>query len=319
MQILNRFLKKKTVSKGLIGISFLHGGIALAICRFGENDRLVLVDCEFLESKPADQPDVLDAWLVARELDGYDGYLVLTGDHYRRVNIEALALAENEIIDAIRWQIAELIDFPPDKAVIDYYPAPAGIRANSVKMFEVVASPLEVVREQVDRCVRAKLEIKVIDIQETSLRNLAVQLSENERGVGLLYLTESSGILMIEKEAVIYVFRKFEIGYKRLGLEESFSRESPFINVHNNLALEIQRSLDYAESYYGIPPVSTLAVVPLPENTHNLLDSLSSNLGVTVRMIDLSSLVDTDIVLNSRTQSYCAPVIGVMLRNTIES
>ncbi len=320
MQLLKKFFRKKTICKGIVGISFLQNGIAIAVSNYSENNKLSLAHCEFIDSgKPEDQLDTLAKLADSHNLAEYDCHLVLTSDNYRRINIEAPTVAENEILEAIRWKINELIDFPVDKAAIDYYEAPMAVRANSSKMLEVIASPIDIVREQVEKCAKAGLQLKVIDIQETTLRNLAVHTPENELGIALLYLLEFSGTLLIQKEATIYVSRKFEIGYKKLGLDEPYSSDSPAANAHNNLALEIQRSLDYVESYYGIPPISALAVIPLAENTHNLLDSLNNNLGIAARMIDLSTLIDCDVLVNGRTQSFCAPAIGATLRYVIEA
>lgn len=320
MQLLKKLFRKKTVCKGIIGVSFLQNGIAIAVSDFTENNKLNLIHCEFIDAgKPSDQQGMLDEFALQHNLAEYDCHLVLTSDNYRRVNIETPIVDESEIIEAIRWKINELIDFPVDKAVIDYYQTPTPVRANSSKMLEVVASPIDIIRDQVKKCTNTGLQLKVIDIQETSLRNLAAQLPENQRGIALLYLLEFSGTLLIQKEATIYVSRKFEIGYKKLKLDDQLSNDNPTANAHNNLALEIQRSLDYVESYYGIPPISALAVIPLAENTHNLLDSLSRNLGIEARMIDLSTLIDCDILVNAQTQSLCAPVIGATLRYVIES
>jgi len=318
VQLLKRFFRKENVCKGIVGISFLQNGISVAVSKFSESSTLTLIHCEFIDArKPEDQQDLLGELAAQHNLAEYDCHLVLTTDNYRRINIEAPAVAENEIIEAIRWKIHDLIDFPVDKAVIDYYQVPIAVRANSSKMLEVIASPIDIIREQVEKCTKAGLQLKVVDIHETTLRNLAAQLPENERGIALLYLLEFSGTLLIQKDATIYVSRKFEIGYKKLGLDDPFSSESVTANAHNNLALEIQRSLDYVESYYGIPPISTLAVIPLAENTHNLLDSLSSNLGIVARMIDLSTVIDCDILVDAQTQSLCAPVIGATLRYAI--
>jgi MSHA biogenesis protein MshI len=320
VQRLKKLFRKQTTCKGIVSVSFLSNGIAIAISNFSENNNLTLTHCEFIAAEKTEhQLEVLNELSAQHNLPDYDCYLVLTSDNYRRVNVEAPAVPENETIEAIRWKISELIDFPADKAVIDYYEPPLPVRANSLKMLEVIASPIEIVIEQIEKCNQAGLQLKVIDIQETTLRNLAVYTPENERGIALLYLQEYSGTLLIQKEGTIYVSRKFEIGYKKLDLDNQFVSDSLAANAHNNLALEIQRSLDYVESYYGIPAISVLAVIPLPENTYTLLDSLNSNLGINVRALDLSSIIDCDMLVTSRTQSLCAPVIGTTLRYAIES
>ncbi len=320
MQLLTKFFRKKNVCKGIVGISFLQNGIAVAISEFTKANKLTLMHCEFVSvNNPAYQQDTLTKLATQHNLADYDCHLVLTSDNYRLLNVESPAVAENEIIEAIRWKINDLIDFPIDKAVIDYYPTPMLVRANSSKMLEVIASPINTIAEHIGKCTKAGLKLKVIDIQETTLRNLAAQVPESEHGIALLYLLELSGTLLIQKQATIYVSRKFEIGYKKLDLDEQFSSDSRAANAHNDLALEIQHSLDYVESYYGIQPISALAVIPLAKNTDNLLDNLSRNLGIAAHMMDLSAIIDSNVVVDAKTQSFCAPAIGATLRYLTEA
>ncbi len=319
MQILKNLFKKNTVCRGIASISFLQDGIAVAISNYKDDKKLTLVYCAFVETQKTElQQKILTDLARQYKLSEYDCHLVLTTEHYRRFNIETPSVAENEIPEALRWTISDLIDFPADQAVIDFYQSPLGVRSNSSKMLDVIASPVEILTDQIQKLTAAALNLKVIDIQETVLRNLAVQTPENSQGIALLYLLEFSGTLLIQKQKTIYVSRKFEIGYNHLKLEEP-NPDSTVINAHTNLALEIQRSLDYVESYFGISSISTLAVIPLAENTHILIDSLNKNLGISARMIDLSTLIDCDILVTGKTQSLCAAVIGATLRYEIEA
>lgn len=293
----------------------------MAVANNADNDKLRLAYCEFIHTKnAAEQAAVLRELVAKHKLDEYVCHLVLNSENYRRVNIEAPVVAELEMTDAIRWKIAELIDIPADKAIIDYYPAPTSMRASSSKMLEVVASPNELIKELADKSKQAGLQLKVIDILETVLRNLAVLLPENKRGVAVLYLKESSGTILIQKDGVIYLSRNFDIGYWNLGLAATGTvGANPNSVEQNNLALEIQRSLDYVESFYGIPPISGLVVVPLAQNTQGLLNILNSNHGITARIMDLTAIVDCDILLDDVTQSWCAPVIGATMRYVAEA
>jgi MSHA biogenesis protein MshI len=319
VNLLQRFFGKKTACKGIVGISFLQKGIAIAVSKFIDNQNPKLINCEFIPTKNSqDEQHILDALVEKLGLGEYDCYLALTSDKYRRINIEAPIVSEHEISEAIRWKISDLIEFPIEKAIIDFYPVPPTQRANGSKMLEVIASPDDQIKVQVDKCIKAGLKLKVIDIQETLLRNLAVLLPENNRGVAILHLLESSGTILIEKNATIFLSRQFDIGYKKLGLDRQNSVNNDLESLEqNNLALEIQRSLDYVESYYGIPPISGLAIIPLAKYTQNLLDILNKNHGITARIMDLSAIVDSDILLDDVTQSYCSPVIGATLRNFV--
>jgi MSHA biogenesis protein MshI len=319
VQLLQKLFGKKPVCQGIVGISFLQQGIAIAISKYTDNNKLRLIHCEFTPTKNAqDEQHSLDRIVEKYRLSEYDCYLALTSDTYRRINIEAPAVAEQEISEAIRWKISDLIEFPLEQAVIDYYPAPPAQRANGGKMLEVIACHCDPIKALVEKCVKSGLQLKVIDIQETLLRNLAVLLPENKRGVAVLHLLKESGIILIQKDATIYLSRQFETGYNKLGLDRHNSGNNDIATLEQNtLALEIQRSLDYVESYYGIPPISVLAIIPLAENTQYLLDILNNNHGITARIMDLSAIVDSDILLDDPTQSYCSPVIGATLRDVV--
>ncbi|WP_262967004.1 type IV pilus biogenesis protein PilM [Methylobacter psychrophilus] len=321
MQLLKKLFGKKSQNKGIVGISYLPHGLALAVANNVDNNQIRLNHCEFVHiPNISEQSAVLRELVAQYSLDEYDCHLVLTPDNYRRVNIDAPAVAENEMNEAIRWKIVDLIDFSIDKAVFDYYSVPVSLRANSSNMLEVVVSSNEHIKELADKSTQAGLQLKVIDIQETVLRNLAVFIPENKNGVAVLYLQESSGTILIQKEGIIYLSRNFDIGYQELGLALQNSRDDSQSGIkQNNLALEIQRSLDYVESYFGIPPISGLAVIPLAENTHELINILNSNHGITARIMDISAIVDSDILLDDATQSKCSPVIGATLRYAVES
>ncbi|MEQ1635767.1 MAG: hypothetical protein ABL903_03685 [Methylococcales bacterium] len=320
MRFLNKLLGKKSAGKGIVAISFMQQGIALAIAEAAQNKGVRLIHSEFVTMlQGEDRQSILAKLVKEHKLAAYDCHLVLAAEDYRRINIEAPAVAANEMTEAIRWKINDLIDFPVERAVIDYYPAPDSLRASGTKMLEVIASPEEIIKAYAKTCTNAGLDLKVIDIQETSLRNLAVLLPENARGVGVLHLLEFSGTLLIQKEGTIYLSRKFELGYRKLNLDVDYEVTEQTITAQKNLVLEIQRSLDYVESFYGIPPVSILAVIPLAEHTMDLLGILNNNHGITARVMDLSAIVEYDRLMDDRLQSLCTPVIGATLRNAAEA
>jgi len=319
--LLKNIFSKKLKNKGIVGLSYFPHGISVAVANNAENNKIRLNHCEFVPTlNISDHQSVLRDLVARYSLDEYDCHLVLTNEYYRRLNIDAPSVPDNEMNEAIRWKIADLIDFPIEKAVVDYYTVPLSMRANTGKVLEVIVSSTDLILELANKSKQAGLQIKVIDILETVLRNLAFLLPENKRGVAVLYLQETTGTILIQKEGVIYLSRNLDIGYQDLGLGAvSRGDEDPYSTEQNNLALEIQRSLDYVESYYGIPPISGLAVIPLAQNTQDLLNILNSNLGITARIMDLTAIVDNDVVLDDATQSRCSPVIGATLRYAVES
>ncbi len=317
MSLFQKLLGKKLNSTGIIALSFTSEGIALAISQFTENLTPTLIHCEFIHTN--NKLRTLKELTETHQLKEYECYMVLTSDEYRLVTIEAPLVAEDELSDAIRWKISDLIEFQVEDAIIEHYPLPASQRSNNENMLEIIASPKSAIQALIDICISCGLHLKVIDIQETTLRNLATLLPENDRGIAILHLQKTSGRIIIEQQGTIYLSRKLAMGFERLGLSDNFLSDEQVSMEQNSLALEIQRSFDYVESFYGLPPISCLAVIPLSENTQGLLNFLNGSHGITARIMDLSTIIDGDILLDDKTQSLCAPVIGATLRNSIES
>lgn len=317
MRFFRDLFRKKKPSAGIAGISFLAQGIAIALTKFTENNRLHLVYCAFIENEQ--QPlDRLSKSLAHHGLEFCDCHLVLTSDKYQHINIERPAVAENELKQAIRWKINDFLDFPAEKAVIDYFLAPKVMQNEDEQMLEVIASPEDELKEQLEKCRQAGLQLKVIDIQEMALRNLAFYLPQNEKGVAVLHLHKYSGKILIQKEGSMYLSRKIDIGYQQLDLEAPAAEDSPAGLAQYKLALEIQRSLDYVENYYSIPAISEVAIIPWADNTQKLIDMLNADYGISSFEMDIRSIMDTELSIQPETLSLCAPAIGATLRHSLE-
>jgi MSHA biogenesis protein MshI len=321
VQRLQKLFVGKSKAKGVVCISYLKDGIAIAISDFVDDNKPTLKHCEFIPTLQLnDHVQILRDFVALYNLAHYDCHLVLTVDNYRRVNIEAPAVADNEIAGAIYWKIADLFDFPIDQAFVDYYDLPLSTRDSSHKMLEVIACPKELIQNLADTSLRAGLKVNVVDIQETTLRNLATLLPDNKNGVAVFILHEFSGAMLIQKNGVIYHFRNFDIGFSELDLAAQHSGDyNRSHSEKDNLALEIRRSLDYAESYYGITPISGLAIIPLMANTQELLTLLNDTMGITAKVMDISALMGCDTILDDVSQAKCSGVIGATLREWVSA
>ena len=316
MQLIQKLLGIKSTSKGIAALCFTQEGIALAISQYIDGQKTTLTHCEFIETNK--KQDVLLELTKKHQLKKYQCHLILAADDYRLITIEAPAVPENETAEAIRWKINELIDFHIDDAVVDYYPLPASKRANSEKQLEVIATPKSTIQPLVDICHKCGLQIEVIDIHETTIRNLATLLPENNNGIAVLHLQQKTGRILIERQGVIYLSRKLAEGFNRLGLTDKIAlTEQQIALEQSSLALEIQRSFDYVESYYDLHSISGLVVIPIAENTQQIINFLNTHHGITTRIMDLSTIIEGDVLLDDSTQSLCASVIGSTLRNTV--
>lgn len=318
MRLLRKLLKTPTLAPGIVALSFFPHGFAVAISRYLEQNTPRLVHCEFIAATAQQLPQQLVTLVKSHHLEKYDCHILLAPDQYRSISIEAPAVPHDEIKQAVRWRIADFLDYPVDQATIDYYSLPKSNRANSPEMLEVFACSNQTVADLVQQCRQTGLNVKVIEVQETVLRNLATLLPENDQGIALLYLQKDSGRIIIQKRGSIYLSRKITTGYRQLTDSPAIGDTDQRYMEQDSLALEIQRSFDYVENYFDIPPITSLAVVLMPIDTQSIINFLSINYGITARAMDLSAIIVGDTLLDDATQNICAPTIGASLRRWVE-
>lgn len=316
--LLQRLFKPKAeVRQGIVAISFFANGFAVAISRYSINARPRLMFCDFITAPRQNWQSQLQALVKAHKLEQYHCHIVLTHEHYRSFSLESPQVNHDEIKQALHWRIAEMLDYPVEQAVVDFYQQPKSNRANRTQMLEVFSCNKAVLEPLLQICNQAGLRVKVVDVQETALRNLAVLLPEDQQGVAILHLQSSIGHVIVEKQGSVYLSRKFDFNYQLLS-DSGFERDEDVHTEQSNLALEIQRSFDYVENYFDIPPINSLAAVLLPSNTQGIINSLMINHGITARAMDISAIVDVEIMLVDSLQNICAPVIGASLRWQVE-
>jgi len=239
---------------------------------------------------------------------------------YNVLNVDAPDVPPNELRAAVRWQVKDLIDFHIDDAVIDVFDAPGNRTHSQKNKLYVVASRTSTVRKHVDQLQNADINLTTIDIPELVLRNIISYLPENEVGVAMIYLTREQGLIVVARQSTLYFARTLDLGYEYLN--QSISDDdgrNPEGNIANNtgvdqLVLEIQRSLDYYDRYFSQPPVSGLVIAPTEVPTPGLSNYLNDALGLSVRHLDISEIVDCNTPLSESQQAHCLPAIGAVLR-----
>lgn len=231
---------------------------------------------------------------------------VLAPPAYSMLLVEAPDVPQDELKAAVRWRIKELLDFHIDDAVIDVFQMPAQGRGGPNQMMYAIAARTDGVRAEVDAAEAAGVNLEVIDVLELSLRNVASLLEQDGQGVALLYLGDSSGVLLLVRQGILYLTRRIETGTDQLAAGAIHRSE-----LIAGLALEARRSLDYFESHYEQSPIGVLYTSGLETFDQ---DQLAEELVVSVRNVDVNAVFATDLELTADEQRYCLPAIGAALR-----
>jgi len=240
--------------------------------------------------------------------------LVLSPFDYRMLQTVAPEVPEQELRDALRWRVQEMIDFPAGEAAIEYYRLPSPRQAGEGTTLAVLVCRSDLIRAHSELCEGAGLNLGIIDIPELALRNLGARLPECRRGVALLSLQEERGTLQLQKGEEIYISRGLSFGSGLFEGALAGTAAGDEDAAMERLALEVQRSLDYYESFFGQSPVAGLVVTPIAAGTQQLVDGLNRSLAVIARAMDLGALVSWHERLDDATQQKCLTAVGAALR-----
>lgn len=265
--------RKRARSSAVTGLYLTPRVMATASVDYqrGRKPRLLAANCEDLSGDSELQRILQGASPGRRSTVN----LVMAEGQYELLLVEAPRVEPSELRAAVRWKVRNLIDFHIDDAVIDVFEIPGQAnRPQGQAMMYAVAARAREVREYIDLVENADLELQVIDITEMALRNLAAHLEEDVRGVAMLYLDEDHGIITVTRQGSLYLSRRLETGTTHLFEEPEAS--------YDQIALEVQRSLDYYDSHFGQPPVAALSVLPGFATHQGLVDSLGESLNLEV-------------------------------------
>ncbi|RZI86792.1 MAG: hypothetical protein EOP38_00400 [Rubrivivax sp.] len=187
----------------------------------------------------ADRVADLLAWQKKHAPRGTRTNLLLEPADYQILQIDAPPVEASERNAAIRWQMKDLIDFPPDEAALDCMTVPGEQSATSPQRVLSVVSRKSVVGSWMRQWHEAKLSLSAIDIGEMALRNIAVLTASQQAEAFLHVGWESTNLIIVWQESLC-TFRQLNIGGAQLLNLDEADRSVLF----ERFALEIQRTTD---------------------------------------------------------------------------
>lgn len=306
--MLKRLFRKIAKNEGQIGISLSRTGVALAQAQLGPGSKPRLAFCDFLPGKLDDIPSLLHKGCRHRGVGACQAVCVMELGNYQLLQVVPPDVPKDEMREAIRWQIGDLIDYPPEEAVVDVFPIHSGNQREKARSAYVVAAHQDQVSQRVAWLRNARLKIRAIDIPELVLCNLLNQLPDTGRGVGCLYFDDDSGLIILSNGRKLSLARNLPFGTNELFGEPS--RLEPAIEA---IALEIQRSFDFYERNFAQVSIGSLMVAPQEFDTDPLLQGLHRSLGIAVTTLDLGQIMECPDPLPAHA-GRCLLAIGAALR-----
>lgn len=255
------------------------------------------------------------------QLDRRRCVTLLKSGEYQIIQVEAPNVLPEEMKNAVRWRIRDMIDFPVDEATVDVVTIPGTEDATGrAGQLFAVAARNQVIAAAVKPFNDADIVLEVVDIPEFAQRNVARCLEPEGRGVALLSLSERGGLLTVTCGGELYQHRRIEVTLASLrgaapeaaSAELQLESEGPY----ERLVLELQRSLDHFERQFPRVALAKLVVTPVP-GADRLRAFLVDRLDLRVELLRLSEVMDfpsvTDLHEPER-QAQCLHAIGAALR-----
>jgi MSHA biogenesis protein MshI len=311
----NWFKKNEKKPPGFVGMSRNSSGIALSYGKL-ENGEFRIELCEYVKLATSEQMAYVKDWVSKNKLTNADCHYVLAESQYELQLLETPAVEDDELLEAVRWRLKDLITLPVEDAVIDLFQLPEDAYRGRIKMLYAVAATKKTIIDTFLFVKECGLSSSVIDIPEMTLRNVALYLPEMNFGtVALLNMQESHGDMLMFSHDAMYLSRQIEMGYASLAHEPgAFSLDNSV--MLERLGLDLQRSLDYYESQLGKGIASKIYMLPIEDESILLEEQLHSHINTPIATFDYREFlpVAESIQLSHLEQCYCLPVIGSVLR-----
>jgi len=308
------FFKRKNSTDQAVGIGYHPDGISLAHVAF-KKDALSLEHLEFRAVASEDgRKEVLKKMVAEARLKGMPAFFVLDSSQYSVLQIEAPEVPPEELKNAVRWRIKDMIDFHLDDAEIEIINLPQSKRAGSHRLMYVVATRRSVVEKIANDLDYAGLDAKAIDISELALRNMTFADAEENRAGALLYLSEHMSLIEICDNGCLCLSRHINLDFGGVDLSSPETR----MEMMDMLSLEVQRSLDYYESQFANGAASKVNMISeVAVSVDEFREVAGSYLTAPVNPLSAIDAIDGMAGHDEELVAKCLPSIGAASRDFV--
>lgn len=277
--------------------------------------------------------DSLEDFMVRAQALGLHGAQVsvmLRAEQYQLLQIDAPQVPPEELRQAARYQIREMVDQHVDDLTLDVLKVGDGSQKSGANLYVVVAANT-VLRDVQAFCQALDLPLQVIDIQDLAHRNLQTALAADaptlqRAHAALLFTGDRQALLTISAQGELYYSRRLDVpddfwemdwsdagnpaevaqGYTPVGEyvpdygggSASFDYGSPALHTPSaahdgaqRLLVEVQRSLDLWDRTWSALPLAGLRV-SAGSQSDALAAWLSREMGQTVGTLVPTPLFD---------------------------
>ncbi|MBI5784243.1 MAG: agglutinin biogenesis protein MshI [Rhodocyclales bacterium] len=292
---------------GWTSVVFSGRTVQLAHIRRRADERPELVGWESYPREGSDL-DVVKRLRSGKRLGAGRCTLLLPHGQYQLLQVDAPAVAAEELRNAVRWKVKDMVDFPVEDAGIECLPRAAGARAGQIY---TVAASRSVLQSWVRLFQDAKAPLHAIDVTDLAQRNVSALFEDKNRGLALLAFDDSGGRLSFTFQGELYFSRHIDV----VTADMANASVEPGA-LYERVLLDVQRTLDNVDRSYSNIPIARVLVAP-PPGAEKFVDYLRENLYQPVEMLDFAKHVDiakVPVLAKPAAQGQALLAIGAALR-----
>ena len=301
--------KKKTTLEGLVGIVETQTGIAITYGVASGSQMIIKAQSYQAAEDLAAKQDALIKFVNNHQLQGVPCSYVLANDNYSLNLIEAPAVAKEEMNQALRWVLKDIVNFPMEEAVVNTFPLPYVRARDSLKMIYAVVMRKNIIPQIENLIVPSGLVLTIVDIPELILKNILNRYPKEVKSCACVQITEKIGKLILCRDKQLCITRTFE-----LKLDEFGKAPEQDAKILESLALEIQRSFDYMNSVFRQSISNVIVLAPTLLNGHLIAEYLKNTLGAEINLLKLSECLTFETPLKEEEEPNYLFAVGALLR-----
>lgn len=300
------FAQAAAVARAHVGLQFRGDQLALARLVMRESGAPLVEQLSIVPAEAARRGEAVRRLAHTGVLRDARVHLVLAPGEYDLYQLPAPNVPDDEMRDALRWQLRGTLPYAPEVAEIDYVrvPAPPEAADQAIKPgVLVVAAPRATVDELVAPFAAVGIEVHAVDVPEFSQRNLALLGAHGDIAadgcVAWLSFDADACVLTVQTGAnhpvsgdLCFTRRIHIPGANGAPPNAVLETEHTVTYLIERIVTQVQRSLDVFERQSGQPAVLALTVGPHRHGAQ-VASELSDRLALACRTFEPARVLQT--------------------------
>jgi MSHA biogenesis protein MshI len=241
------------------GLQWLGNEVAIATVRGGSDGDARIVRIAVLPAPAERRVEVVRQLVRAGVLGSAPIVVLLAPGQYDLQQMPLPAVPDDEMRDALRWQLRSHLAYPPEEALLDFIRLPHG--GEHKQLLLAVAAHRPVVEAALLPLLQNALTVTAVDVPEFAQRNLAG--FKGAAGVTSAWLgfERDTCLLTVHLDSELAFSRRMLMPGAAANEIEPETAESAQ-HIAERVVLQVQRSLDLFERQSGLAPLARAMLGP---------------------------------------------------------